>query len=276
MSFTASLDEIVERNENGLLSAHDSWVRVSLGEIADILNGFAFPSRNFSTDRGEPLLRIRDVRRDYTEARYDGEFDSLYLVQPGDLVVGMDGNFNRSLWRGPEALLNQRVCKITPDERYYDSRFLAYAIEGYLGAINAATSSITVKHLSSRTLREVPLPLPSLREQHRIVAEIERQLTRLDAAVASLKLARAKLKRYRAVALQAACEGRLVSTEAELARQEGRDYEPAEELLQRILKDRRVRWEAAELDKMQANGKEPQDDRWKAKYKEPVAPETEG
>ena len=71
------------------------------------------------------------------------------------------------------------------------------------------------------------LPLPPLPEQHRIVAAIEEQFTRLDAAVAALKRAQANLKRYRASVLKAACEGHLVPTEAELARQEGRDYEPA-------------------------------------------------
>ncbi len=74
--------------------------------------------------------------------------------------------------------------------------------------------------------------------------------------------------------LKAAVEGRLVPTEAELARAEGRDYEPASVLLERILAERRRRWEEAELAKMKAKGKAPKDDRWKAKYKEPVEPDT--
>ncbi len=63
-------------------------------------------------------------------------------------------------------------------------------------------------------------------------------------------------------------------TEAELARAEGRDYEPADVLLQRILAERRAKWEADELAKMIAKGKPPKDDRWKAKYKEPQPPDT--
>ena len=74
-------------------------------------------------------------------------------------------------------------------------------------------------------------PLPPLPEQRRIVAEIEKQFTRLDASVAALKRVQANLKRYRASVLNAACEGALVPTEAELARSEGRDYEPADRLL---------------------------------------------
>jgi type I restriction enzyme S subunit len=89
-------------------------------------------------------------------------------------------------------------------------------------------------------------------EQQRIVAEIEKQFTRLDAGVASLKRVQTALKHYRASVLKAACEGRLVPTEAELARKENRGCETGEQLLQRILKERRGKW----------NGK--------GKYKEPA------
>lgn len=107
---------------------------------------------------------------------------------------------------------------------------------------------------------DYPFPLPPLPEQHRIVAEIEKQFTRLDASVESLKRAQANLKRYRASVLKSACEGTLVATEAELARAEGRDYEPADVLLERILAERRARWESQE--------------KKRGKYKEPVAPDT--
>ena len=109
-------------------------------------------------------------------------------------------------------------------------------------------------------LQEAEFMLPPLSEQRRIVAEIEKQFTRLDASVAALKRVQANLKRYRASVLKAACEGKLVPTEAELARTEGRAYDPADRLLQRILAERRARWESQE--KRRGN------------YKEPVAPDT--
>ncbi len=107
---------------------------------------------------------------------------------------------------------------------------------------------------------DYPFPLPPFPEQHRIVAEIETQFTRLDASVAALRRVRANLKRYRTSVLKAACEGRLVPTEAELARSEGRDYEPAGVLLERILAERRARWESQE--------------KRRGKYKELSAPDT--
>ena len=107
---------------------------------------------------------------------------------------------------------------------------------------------------------DYPFPLAPFPEQRRIVAEIEKQFTRLDASVESLKRAQANLKRYRASVLKSACEGSLVPTEAELARAEGRDYEPAGVLLERILAERRARWESQE--------------KRRGQYKEPSAPDT--
>lgn len=126
----------------------------------------------------------------------------------------------------------------------------------------------------SRFLDDHTIPLPPLPEQHRIVAALESYFTRLDDAVATLERVQRNLKRYRASVLKAAVEGRLVPTEAELARGEGRSYEPASVLLTRILAERRRRWEEAELAKMTAKGKAPKDGKWKAKYVEPVAPDT--
>jgi type I restriction enzyme S subunit len=129
-------------------------------------------------------------------------------------------------------------------------------------------------NLTHGRFKRLPVVLAPLPEQHRIVSAIESYFTRLDDAVATLERVQRNLKRYRASVLKAAVEGRLVPTEAELARAEGRSYEPASALLTRILAERRRRWEEAELAKMTAKGKAPKDDKWKAKYVEPVAPDT--
>ena len=118
------------------------------------------------------------------------------------------------------------------------------------------------------------LPVPPPRDQQRIVETIDSYFTRLDGVTATLERVRRNLKRYRASILKAAVEGRLVPTEAEIARAEGRDYEPASFLLQRILVERRRRWEEAELARMKAAGKTPKNDKWKARCRAPAAPDT--
>jgi len=252
MDLTKHVSEIVEKSKNPLLGKHDSWKRVNLGDIATIQNGFAFKSELFSKDNGMPLIRIRDVGKDNTDTNYVGEYDPEYIVESGDLLIGMDGDFNCARWHGPRALLNQRVCRIKVTSDIYHPKLLEYALPGYLKAINDFTSSVTVKHLSSRSIAEIPLPFPPMEQQNRLVAEIEKQFSRLDEAVAGLKRAQANLKRYKSAVLKSAVEGKLT----EQWRKEHPDVEPASKLLERILAERRAKW----------NGR--------GKYKEPAAPDT--
>jgi type I restriction enzyme, S subunit len=119
--------------------------------------------------------------------------------------------------------------------------------------------------LNQRAMRGIPVPIAPENEQKRIVAEIEKQFSRLDEAVENLQRVKVNLKRYKASVLKAAVEGKLT----EQWRAENPDVEPASQLLERILKERRKKWEENELAKMKAKGKVPKDDRWKKKYKEP-------
>ena len=196
MALTISVEDIISTTNNPLLQAKPHWTRVRLGDVATVLNGYAFKAELFNRNEGTPLIRIRDVGSDDSQTLYSGEFESKYLVQPGELLIGMDGDFNCARWRGKPSLLNQRVCKVSISTDAYEDRFLDFVLPGYLKAINDATSSITVKHLSSRTIQDIPLPCPPIGEQREIVAEIEKQFSRLDEAVANLKRVKANLKRY--------------------------------------------------------------------------------
>ncbi|MGD2247934.1 MAG: restriction endonuclease subunit S [Candidatus Methanofastidiosia archaeon] len=235
MALTIPVSEIVEKSSNPFLQIHSSWKRVLLDDIAEILNGFAFKSNKFSKSKGFPLLRIRDIGREYTDCFYDGPYDPNYVIKPGDLVIGMDGDFNCSRWSGPEALLNQRVCKVTIVSNYYNPKFLDIALPGYLKAINEKTSSVTVKHLSSKSIVEIPLPLPPLPEQQRIVTKIEELFTNLDTGIKALKTVKTQLKRYRQAVLKYAFEGELTREWRELHKEE---LEPALVLLERIKEEK--------------------------------------
>lgn len=149
--------------------------------------------------------------------------------------------------------------------RVRSQAFVSDVCEGVQGVVYPAIRPTEV--------RRHELPIPPVREQRRIIEAIDSYLSRLDDAVASLERVQAKLTAYRASVLTAAVEGRLVPTEAALARVEKRDYEPAQMLLTRILMERRRRWEEAELAQLKAKGKAPKDDKWRAKYKEATAPD---
>ncbi len=158
---------------------------------------------------------------------------------------------------------------ILPGWIYYRVRSQAFVQD-----VCADVQGVVYPAIRPPDVRRHELPIPPRAEQRRIIDALDSYVSRLDAAVGSLERAQAKLKAYRASVLKAAVEGRLVPTEAELARKDGRSYEPADVLLQKILKERRRRWEEAELAKMKAAGKAPKDDNWKAKYEEPEPPDT--
>jgi type I restriction enzyme S subunit len=125
-----------------------------------------------------------------------------------------------------------------------DSRYLLWLFTHYYrnGIFASVAGGVGINHLSAAKFARLLVPIAPDDEQHHIVAEIEKQFTRLDAGVAALRRVQANLKRYRASVLKAACEGRLVPTEAELARQSGRPYETGADLLARILTERRTKW----------------------------------
>jgi restriction endonuclease S subunit len=146
----------------------------TLGELADILSGFAFKSEYFNAEGGLPIIRIRDVVPGVSGTRYSGPYDRAYLVTDGDMLIGMDGEFNLARWRGGQALLNQRVCRIKGKSMLLDDGYLFHYLPKSLKAIEDATPFVTVKHLSVKQIREIQIPTPPLAEQRRIAAILDK------------------------------------------------------------------------------------------------------
>ncbi|MDM1336988.1 restriction endonuclease subunit S [Acinetobacter pseudolwoffii] len=149
--------------------------QVQLGKLVKITSGYAFKSNLFNTDQnGLPLIRIRDVVRGYSDTYYDGEYKAEYLIQNGDTLIGMDGEFNLALWNGGKALLNQRVCKIQSIDERLDQDYLIRFLPKVLKDIEDRTPFVTVKHLSVKDLNNILIPLPPLSEQRRIASILDK------------------------------------------------------------------------------------------------------
>lgn len=164
-----------------------NWEYKKLTDICSIQYGYPFDSSNFSTDaKGMPLIRIRDVVPGVSETYYVGSYPKEYIVHKGDFLIGMDGEFNIAPWKSGEALLNQRVCRITSKGEAtieYVYRFLLKELK----QIEDETPFVTVKHLSAKRLNQVVLPIPSAIEQQRIVAELDLLTGIIDKQNAQLK-----------------------------------------------------------------------------------------
>lgn len=156
--------------------------RARLSTVCRIQNGYAFDSERFSTEEGTPLIRIRDLRTNRPSLRYVGEHPEGYSVHPGNLLIGMDGEFRCYKWSGPVSLLNQRVCRLVPDRSRLCDDYLRYVLDSFLREIEDRTTFTTVKHLSSRDVEAVEIPLPDVAEQERIATRLTEQLAAVDAA----------------------------------------------------------------------------------------------
>ena len=144
--------------------------RTPLSHLAELTSGFAFSSQFFNEKVGTPLIRIRDVIEGTTSLKFAGEYDERFLVQKGDLLITMDGEFRIAEWRGGPALLNQRVCRIEPKNGAIDPNFLKHFLPKKLKEIEDHTPFVTVKHLSVKRINSIEVPNISLVEQRRIAA----------------------------------------------------------------------------------------------------------
>ena len=225
-----------------------------------VIQGQSPPSETYNTDGvGLPFLQGK------------AEFGVMYpdaikwcsvpkkIAEPGDVLISVRAPVGPTNLCAVRSSIGRGLAAIRTRANM-PSKFLLYALRASEEELRSKSTGTTFQAIRGDDLRSHPIGLPPLPEQLRIVAEIEKQFTRLDAAEAALRRVVANLKRYRASVLKAACEGKLVPTEAELAKAEGRDYEHAEQLLERILAERRA-------------CRESQDKR-RRKYKEPVPPDT--
>jgi type I restriction enzyme S subunit len=266
-----------------LIELPPNWKWTTLGEIADVVGGGTPKTNEPSNYEGGtiPWITPADLSG-YTAkhishgARFitkKGLEESSAKMMPAGTVL-----FTSRAPIGYVVIASNPVCTnqgfksfvlkegVLPDYVYW-------WLKGSKDLAESMASGTTFLELSGAKAKQLPIPIAPLDQQKHIIAEIEKQFSRLDEAVANLKRVKANLKRYKAAVLKAAVEGRLVETEAELARRaaqgsanvaggrmpgatEGRSYETGAQLLQRILETRRSQWKG------------------KGKYKEPTAPDT--
>jgi len=244
-----------------------SWKTVRLGDVAKTSSG-GTPKRGVAAYYGGRIPWVKsgelgdstvyETQEKISQAGLDGS--SAKLFPKGTLCVALYGATVGKLGiLGMDAATNQAVCGIfLPDE--IDTRFAYRFLESKRRELVEMGKGGAQSNISQEIIRDLQFPFPTPDEQRQIVAEIEKQFTRLEAGVAALRRVQANLKRYRAAVLKAACEGRLVPTEVELHRQlktKNSKLETGAQLLTRILTERRLNWQG------------------RGQYKEPAAPDTE-
>jgi type I restriction enzyme S subunit len=146
-----------------------------------------------------PLIRIRDIGSTRTQAYFDGPYRREFLVEPGDVLIAMDGDFRVAEWHGPQGLLNQRVTRLVFRDSSVDRQFVALALRDRIAELRGQKAYTTVDHLSGRQIAGCVIPLPPLDEQVQAIATARTLWTMID----EIDTARERLDRTRALGRRA-------------------------------------------------------------------------
>ncbi|MEL6260862.1 MAG: restriction endonuclease subunit S [Cyanobacteria bacterium J06626_6] len=248
-----------------------SWELTTLGLIAEIIMGQSPPGNSYNQEgEGTPLINgpvefgpsafSKTVRSKFTTApKKFCKSDDLILCVRGSTTGRMNiAGFDASIGRGVAAL------------RYpFCQNYLNTFIHAKREVIFRLGTGSTFPNVSSKVLDEIPIPLPPLKEQHRIVKKIESLTTHSRKAREALDAIPPLLDQFRQSVLAAAFRGDLTAD----WRAENLDVESGEELLRRVEEERRIEWEKFEFNRMKARGKTPKNSKWKERYKIPEIPE---
>ena len=243
---------------NAAIKRSTSLRKTRLGEIAEFIMGQAPPGDASNFDgRGTIFVKAGEFGPTHPVVR-EWTTKPLRFSKAGDVLICVVGATAGKLNLGIDSAIGRSVAAIRPNAETFD-RFVYLQLQPKVLELRAGSTGSAQGVINRQMLANIEMVLPPLDEQRRIVAEIEKQFTRLEAGVAALRRVQANLKRYRAAVLRAACEGRLVPTEAKLHRQlktKKSKLETGVELLARVLAERR------------------QNSTKQGKYKEPVTPDT--
>ena len=246
----------------------NGWVKIALGEAIKIQKGKKpIGLGQKGDDRSVPYINIWAFETKQV-AEYAPQQDKP-RCEPADTLLVWDGARAGLAGRGIGGFIGSTLARLTSD--LTNPAFLYYFVHSNYGYLNTHTKGVGIPHIDPVALAEIPFRLPPSGEQTRIVAKLEELLSDLDAGVAELKAAQKKLAQYRQSLLKAAVEGALTAA----WRTQHQPTETGAQLLQRILQERRARWEARQLAKFAEQGKTPPKD-WQKKYPEPVQPDTSG
>jgi type I restriction enzyme S subunit len=254
----------------------DGWVSASLSDCVEILD-----SRRIPVNNKERLERVDGKSCDELYPYYGatgqvGMIDD-FIFEGEHLLIGEDGApfFDKSknvayLVRG-KFWVNNHAHILKAMEGVTLNRYLLHFLNkfNYKGFVNGTTRL----KLNQANLKKIPVHLAPPEQQKRIVAKIEELFSHIDAGIEALKKAKQLLKQYRQSILKAAVTGDLTKEWREANKAK---FEPASQLLERILRERRQKWGEQQLEQFKAKGKMPKDDKWKEKYKKPLGYSYEG
>jgi len=171
--------------------AQEDWGKGDIYNLIDIVYGYPFKSKFFNEEKeGLPLIRIRDLKKGYSNIYTDEECEEKHIIDCGDLVAGMDGEFRLYIWAGEKSVLNQRACKIIPKYDYVPHLFAYGLMKPHLHYYENVKVGTTVIHLGKSDFDEIRISLPPreiLEEFGEIVNPVHDKLKNISNQIRTLE-----------------------------------------------------------------------------------------
>jgi type I restriction enzyme S subunit len=246
-----------------------NWLEIPLKEIITIQKGKKPQNLgDKDSNRTIPYINIAAFETGYI-AQYAPSDQNIPLCKKTDTLLVWDGARAGLSGTGAEGYIGSTIARIESDFTY--PKYLYTFISSQYSYINSRAKGTGIPHVDPVVLGDIVFPLPPLNEQERIIEKVDGLFSELDNGIEELETAQKKLELYRQSLLKSAVEGELSKawreTQTEIS-------ETGEQLLARILKERRERWEQEKLKEFAEKGKNPPKN-WQEKYPEPVQPDTE-
>ena len=190
----------------------EGWQVRDVYAISSVIYGAPFASKLFTTEKqGKPIVRIRDLSTETPQVYTTECHPKGYVLQPGDIVVGMDGEFKAYLWGGVEAWLNQRVCVFKP-HKGYSSGFVRFSIMPLLAAVEASEVATTVIHLGKNDIDKFRVIIPD----SKVLAAFNEIAAPISAKIVQNKIANRRLAQLRDILLPKLMSGEIDVSEVEV------------------------------------------------------------
>lgn len=268
------MSEVVEKD------LPNNWAWATFGDVAELIRGVNYKKPDASKEPEAdklPILRANNIG-------YGLNFNDLVYVpeklikdeqhiKKGDIIIAMSSGSKHLVGKAAQANDNFNggygaFCANLRVTTEIDPKYVAYFYSSRenIKRITGLSKGSNINNLKREHILNAPIPVAPPEQQKRIVAKIEELFSHIDAGIEALKKAKQLLKQYRQSVLKAAVTGELTKEWREANKAK---LEPASQLLERILKERRQKWEEQQNEQFKAKGKMPKDDGWKEKYKEP-------
>ncbi len=254
-----------------------NWKWVHLDDIGQIITGKT-PSKKKQEYYGNdvPFYKPTDLNADYYVRESHDNLSKLgaekarLIPEKSILVTCIGATIGKAGLIRKEGAFNQQINAIIPSDKTI-SEYVFYFVKSPLmqKQIQDNASATTLPILNKTKFEQLFFPLAPLNIQNRIVNKLDQIFSQLDSGLSSLQRTKLLLQQYRQSILKAAMTGELTK---EWREKHYHELEPASVLLERILLERRQKWEEEQLAKFQAQRKIPKDESWKKKYKKPLYP----